>query len=126
MRIRWDTVFISSVLFTIAMLWCVPPFFKGALAGYDKAGLKNLDTGRRLYAQMGGSFGVASLAIILIGLIVTWAGYIKKVRWTWFVMFVIVWGWAFPVMAFPDFAGMGGCERSWASHDTGSEWPLYR
>ena len=42
--------------------------------------------------------GFASLAVIAIGLIVTWFGYIKGVRWTWFVMFVIVWVWAFPVM----------------------------
>ena len=45
--------------------------------------------------------GVVSLAVILIGLIVTWAGYIKGVRWTWFVMFVIVWVWAFPVLLLP-------------------------
>jgi ABC-type dipeptide/oligopeptide/nickel transport system permease component len=32
-----------------------------------------------------------------MGLIVTWAGYIKGVRWTWFVMFVIVSVWAFPL-----------------------------
>jgi len=45
--------------------------------------------------------GITSLAIIAIGLIVTWAGYIKGVRWTWFVMFVIVWVWAFPVLLLP-------------------------
>jgi len=45
--------------------------------------------------------GFASLALIVIGLIVTWAGYIKGVRWTWFVMFVIVWLWAFPVLILP-------------------------
>jgi hypothetical protein len=39
---------------------------------------------------------VASLAIILIGLIVVWTGYAKRSRPAWFVMFVIVWFWAFP------------------------------
>ena len=47
--------------------------------------------------------GFASLTIIAIGLIVTWTGYIKGVRWTWFVMFVIVWVWAFPVLVLPLF-----------------------
>jgi hypothetical protein len=47
--------------------------------------------------------GIASLAMIAIGLIVAWAGYLKGVRWTWFVMFVIVWVWAFPVFLLPIF-----------------------
>ena len=42
------------------------------------------------------------LAILLIGLIVTWTGFISKVRWAWFVMFVIVWGWALPNLVYPD------------------------
>jgi len=45
--------------------------------------------------------GIASLAIIAIGLVVTWAGYVKGARWTWFVVFVIVWVWAFPVCLLP-------------------------
>jgi hypothetical protein len=102
MKIRRDTVFISTVLFTIALLGLVPPFFRIAFAGHDEAAFQRLDTGFRLYSRLMGSFSIASLAVVLIGLIVTWAGYIKKVRWTWFVMFVIVWGWAFPVLVFPD------------------------
>jgi hypothetical protein len=39
---------------------------------------------------------VASLAIILVGLIVVWTGYAKRSRPAWFVMFAIVWFWAFP------------------------------
>jgi hypothetical protein len=55
-----------------------------------------------LLAPMDGGFRgeartVASLAIILIGLIVVWAGYAKRSRPAWFVMFVIVWFWAFPL-----------------------------
>ena len=49
------------------------------------------DNGFRGEAQ-----SVASLAIILIGLIVVWTGYVKRSRPAWFVMFVIVWFWAFP------------------------------
>ena len=47
--------------------------------------------------------GIDSLTFILIGLIVTWAGYVKRVRWTWFVLFIIVFGWAFPLMILPYF-----------------------
>jgi hypothetical protein len=45
--------------------------------------------------------GFACLAITAIGLIVAWTGYLKGVRWTWFVMFVIVWGWEFPLRVLP-------------------------
>jgi hypothetical protein len=53
----------------------------------------------RLFRQL----SIASLAIILIGLIVAWTGYLNRVRWTWFVMFIVVWGWAFPLMILPLF-----------------------
>jgi hypothetical protein len=102
MKIRRDSVFISSVLFTVVLLWLVPPFVKGALERYNTAGREQLDTGWRLYSEMWGAFDIASLTIVLIGLIVTWCGYFKKIRWTWFVMFVLVWGWFFPAMAYPD------------------------
>lgn len=103
MKVRRDTVLISSVLFTIALVSLLPPFVRGALQRFDTTGREQLETGWRLYAEMWGNFDIASLAIVLIGLIVTWGGYLHKVRWTWFVMFVIVWGWFFPAMAYPDF-----------------------
>ena len=45
--------------------------------------------------------GFASLAIVFVGLIVVWSGYAKRVRWTWFVMFIVVWCFAFPLYALP-------------------------
>ena len=48
-----------------------------------------------------GELGIVSLAIIAIGLVVTWTGYVKKVRWTWFVLLTVAWGGAFPVMLLP-------------------------
>jgi hypothetical protein len=102
MRIRKDTAFVSSVLFTIALLGLVPPFFKVAFLGHDKAAFQRLDWSLQLYSRLLDQFGLAALAILVVGLIVTWAGYVKKVRWTWFVMFVIVWGWFVPVLLFPD------------------------
>jgi hypothetical protein len=44
------------------------------------------------------TFGCSPAAVIVIGLIVKWAGYIKGARWAWFVMFAIVWVRAFPVL----------------------------
>jgi hypothetical protein len=49
-------------------------------------------------SQTLGQLGVVSLTTILIGLIVTWMGYFKTVRWTWFVMFALVFGWAYPIL----------------------------
>lgn len=100
MKIRRDAVFVSSVLFTIALLWLVPPFVQNVLGG--RAAVHENDFGLRLYLRESAALGVASLAILLIGLIVTWTGFISKVRWAWFVMFVIVWGWALPNLVYPD------------------------
>jgi hypothetical protein len=63
---------------------------------------RGLGSNARLIHQL----GIASLAIIFIGLIVTWTGYVNKTRWTWFVMFIIVWGWAFPLMILPLFRAL--------------------
>jgi MFS family permease len=43
----------------------------------------------------------ASLAITIIGLIVLWTGYQKSIRWSWFVMFIVVWVFFFPVYIVP-------------------------
>src|SRR5260370_35117877 len=45
--------------------------------------------------------GLASLAIIIIGLIVLWNCYQKSIRWSWFVMFIVVWVFFFPVYIVP-------------------------
>jgi hypothetical protein len=39
--------------------------------------------------------------MVTIGLVVTWAGYVKKARSAWFVLLTITWGWAFPVTLLP-------------------------
>jgi hypothetical protein len=91
MRVRPDSVFISSLLLTVGLLDLIRPslwhYFSLnhiLLAPMDQIGF-------RAEAQ-----SVASLAIILIGLIVVWTGCAKRSRPAWFVMFVIVWFWAFP------------------------------
>jgi hypothetical protein len=49
--------------------------------------------------------GFSSLANILVGLVVVWTGFIRRYRWAWLVMFLIVWVWAFPVLVLPIFHG---------------------
>ncbi|HSK43154.1 MAG TPA: hypothetical protein VLA83_04615 [Candidatus Binatia bacterium] len=103
MKIRRDAAFVSSVLFTVAFVCLIPPCWADALAGRHT---QDLDAAWAEIARLIHQLGIASLAIIFIGLIVTWAGYVNKIRWTWFVMFIIVWGWAFPLMILPLFQAL--------------------
>jgi len=101
MRVRPDSVFISCILHTIALLFFIHPSLWYYGAPIDPAAVARFDAAVRgeLYAYH--YFGVTCLAMILIGLIVVWAGYAKRSRLAWFVMFVIVWFWAFPVFVRP-------------------------
>ena len=101
MRVRPDSVFVSSILHTIALLFFVRPALWYYGAASDRAAVARLDAGFQREAYADHRFGVACLAIILIGLIVVWTGYAKRSRPAWFVMFVIVWFWAFPVFILP-------------------------
>ena len=115
MRIRRDAVALSSMLFTLALLIPAP------------AMVCNAWTVRRTFIVVAvrmsvenyyPPIGFASLAIILIGLIVTWTGYVRGVRWTWFVMFLIAWGWAFPVLVL--------AELHWRNMMPIAQWPIPR
>jgi hypothetical protein len=101
MRARVDSVFISSVLFTIALVCLIPNFWASVITKHDWSWLARLDSGDRLASETRSDLSVACLAVILIGLIVVWTGYAKRVRWTWAVMFVVVWVWAFPLLVLP-------------------------
>ena len=97
MRVRHDAVFVSCVLFTVALLW---------LARHN---LEYASTWREFFIPVGHAYvqnylmpiGFASLALTLVGLIVTWTYYVKRERWAWFIMFTIVWVFAFPVYLLP-------------------------
>jgi hypothetical protein len=54
MRIRADSVFVSSLLFTTALLSLVPAALWNALAGRDKVVMARLDAGFRAEAQTAG------------------------------------------------------------------------
>ncbi|MGA7693645.1 MAG: hypothetical protein WCA76_01385 [Candidatus Sulfotelmatobacter sp.] len=101
MRLRTDSVSISTVLFTMALLCLFPASWGNALSGRDKVVLARLDAGLRPAAETMSYVGFASIAIILIGLIVLWTGYVKRKRSAWFVLFIVVWLWAFPLFMFP-------------------------
>ncbi len=110
MKIRRDALAISSILFTLALLVLTPIMMNVAsvthqsrfrdIAYYPDPAIPGDQV---VIPNFFAPIGITSLAIIVIGLIVTWAGYFKAVRWTWFVMFVIVWLWAFPVLVLPLF-----------------------
>lgn len=107
MRIRRDAVFISSVLFTISLVALVPHNLQFA-STWQQRFVQQTD---RLWVQnYFMSIGFASLAIVLVGLIVIWTGYIKRVRWTWSVMFVIVWVFAFPLYMLPVLLDLHAAE----------------
>ncbi len=101
MKARPDCVSISSVLFTIALLCFVPVSWNSAFSRHDGVATSQLDDGFREAAVIMSYVGFASLAIILIGLIVLWTGYIKRSRSAWLVMFIVVWLWAFPLFILP-------------------------
>ncbi len=98
MKIRRDAVFISAVLFTIALLAFLPENLIWASEWRRQSIIVTdwFSTGN-LYTPL----AFASLAISLVGLIVIWSGYVQRARWAWFVMFVIVWVYAFPVYIRP-------------------------
>jgi hypothetical protein len=90
MRVRYDPLFVSGLLFTVTLLFLVPDLLRDA--AYPKDVLLQ-------------TVGFASLANILVGLVVVWTGLIRGCRWAWTVMFIIVWVWAFPALLLPLFHG---------------------
>ena len=115
MRIRRDALAVSSMLFTLALLIPAPPMLWNA---WTVRQTLIVVAGRMLVPNYYAPIGLASLAIILIGLIVTWTGYVRGVRWTWFVMFLIAWGWAFPVLVLAGF--------HWRNMMPMAQWPTPR
>ena len=94
---RRDAPFVSSVLLTIALLSLVPMSSRAAMSGRDRNVIEGLDVGYQDSLHAWGHVGEESMALIFIGLIVTWTGFVKAIRSAWFIMFIIVWVWAFPL-----------------------------
>ena len=101
MKIRLDSILVSSVLHTIALLalfraalWNFSGRTKALLAPMEEAGF-HADTQTLHY------LGICLFALVLIGLIVTWTGYVNMRRSAWLVMFVIAWVCVFPLFIVP-------------------------
>jgi hypothetical protein len=113
LKIRRDALAVSSILFTVALLMLAPTAFELANVTHQRR-FRDIATGAEASAvgdqiaipNYYAPLGFASLTIIAIGLVVTWTGYIKGARWTYSVMFVIVWLWAFPVIMLPPLHGL--------------------
>lgn len=110
MKIRRDALGVSGIVFTVALLMLTPAMWKAA-STVRESSLWGPVTGDR-FQDCFAPAGFASLAVIVIGLIVTWGGYIRGVRWTWFVMLVVVWAWAFPVFILPYLRPWKGVETT--------------
>ena len=101
MKIRLDSVLVSCVLHTIALLalvqaalWNFSGRTKALLAPMEEAGF-HTDTQTLHY------LGICLFALVLVGLIVTWTGYLNMRRSAWLVMFVIAWVCVFPPFVLP-------------------------
>jgi hypothetical protein len=105
MRARADSALLSSVAFTIALLFLIPAFWANLSIAPNRSSSVVIEAGYAAAARSASDLSVASLAIILIGLMVTWTVYVKRARWAWAVMFVVVWAWAFPLLVMPLFQG---------------------
>ena len=90
MKIHRDLLFVSTLLFTFALVFRVPDC------------LSNIARAKDALMQ---AVGFASLANILVGLVVAWTGFRGRSRWAWLVLFIIVWVWAFPVLVLPMLQG---------------------
>ena len=98
MKIRHDAPAISSALLTVGLLALVKENLMYA-STWREATIQICERVWRQNFLM--PIGFASLTLIAVGLIVIWTGYIKGVRWAWFVIFIIVWVYVFPVHMLP-------------------------
>jgi hypothetical protein len=99
---RNRALLISSALFTLSLLYLAPAGWECAKAGWHTEGAHTVeDAGWQAAAQLYGQLGIAGLTIIAVGIVVAWTAFFHGLRCGWFVMFIIVWGWAFPMLVLP-------------------------
>lgn len=111
MRFRRDPLFVSSLLFSVVLVWLAPKFLADAWT-WRRSMFQVTD--HLSLANYLAPIGFASLAIVLIGLVTVWKGYLQGVRSAWIIMFIIVWVWAFPVMILPILQhGKGISSAEW-------------
>jgi hypothetical protein len=98
MRYRLDTVLVSSIILSLSLAALIPH------------NLQFASTWRQPFFHVTPRFsmqnymmpiGFASLAMVMVSLIVVWAAYRKTARWAWFCMLIVVWLFVFPVHVLP-------------------------
>jgi hypothetical protein len=102
MKIRYNTTSISALFLSLWLAMMIPGNLKSALTWKERY----LAFGCVKIANFVMPMGVANLGIVMIGLIVLWAGYRKNERWAWFVMLIILLCLFLPFSALPEFRPM--------------------
>jgi hypothetical protein len=87
LRIHPNIFVISGLLLTPAFFWVLPDMISCARV-----------TGTKSMTQ---TAGLASLRVIIVGLIVIWTWLVRGSRVAWVIMAVIVWVWAYFIMMGP-------------------------
>src|SRR5215467_10917687 len=90
MKIRLDSVLVSCVLHTIALLALVQAALWN-FSGTTNALLAPMEAGFPDDTKIRHYLGICLFAVVFIGLIATWTGYVNMRRSAWLVMFVIAW-----------------------------------
>lgn len=120
MKIRYNAVFVSSVLLSICLLSLVP------------ASIHWVSTWKELNIAMPGvsvqnffmPLGFYSLCLEMIGMIVLWTGYLKRERSAWFVMLIITLFFVFPLNGLKMLLEMHASILSWPAllHGVRAGW----
>lgn len=110
MTLRLDRVSVSSVLLTICLLSLVPADLKFAATWKTRLVVVTDRFARLNYES---SIAFASLALVIIGLIVIWTSYQKRMRWSWIVMVVFVCMYFVPVHLLDVFIGIRQLGGAW-------------
>ena len=104
MRIRFNSLYVSSSLLTICLLSVVPRFLWSARKWPRRNIIEeviitgNVNPCYNSCYNFESLAAIASLAYILTALILLWTSYRKGMRSAWFIMFVFVFGYFLPVV----------------------------
>lgn len=109
MKLQFNSVSISSVLFTISLLALGQMHLKFAATWRTR----EVNWGRLGLPNYQASIAFATLALVLIGLVVLWTGYQKRTRSSWFIMAVFVFVYFMPVNMIDVFLDIRRMGWSW-------------
>ncbi len=102
MRVRFNSLYVSSSLLTLCLLGPVPYLLWQARKWPRRNIVEEFTVGQNVNPcyntcyNWESLFAIASLAFTLTALIVLWTSYRKGMRSAWFIMFVFVFGFYLP------------------------------